>query len=86
MATRRLASVPPVDPALAPVLRRLRAERGLSQEYVAHRANVPYTTLAKIGLGQSAPTWATSRAVANAFDVSMSDLAAAVEAQASAAP
>lgn len=73
------APVPPVDLALAAVLRRLRTERSLSQEFVAHRANVSYTTLAKIELGQSAPAWGTVRALAAALDVSLSDLAVAIE-------
>jgi transcriptional regulator with XRE-family HTH domain len=73
--------VPPVDPALAAVLRRLRTERGLSQESVAHRADVSYTTLAKIELAQSAPAWATVRSIADALGVTLAELAAAVEAE-----
>lgn len=73
--------MPPIDTALAAVLRRLRIERGLSQEAVAHQAGVSYTTLAKIELAQSNPGWATVRAVADALGVKLAELAAAVEAQ-----
>jgi transcriptional regulator with XRE-family HTH domain len=69
------------DPALAAVLRRLRAERGLSQEAVAHRAEISFTTLAKIELGQSAPAWTTVRAIARALEISMGDLGTAVDAE-----
>ncbi|MGH2853376.1 MAG: helix-turn-helix domain-containing protein [Solirubrobacteraceae bacterium] len=73
--------MPPIDTTLAAVLRRLRTERGLSQEAVAHQAGVSYTTLAKIELAQSNPGWATVRAIADALGVSLVELAAAVEAQ-----
>ena len=69
------------DPALAAVLRRLRTDRGLSQEAVAHRADISFTTLAKIELGQSAPGWATVRAVARALDVTMGELGDAIDAE-----
>ncbi len=73
--------MPPIDTALAAVLRRLRTERELSQEAVAHQAGVSYTTLAKIELAQSNPGWATVRAIADALGVTLAELAAAVEAQ-----
>jgi transcriptional regulator with XRE-family HTH domain len=73
----------PSDPALAAVLRRLRTDRGLSQEAVAHRADISFTTLAKIELGQSAPGWATVRAIARALDVTMGELGDAIDAEAS---
>ena len=72
--------MPPIDPALAAVLRRLRTESGLSQEAVAHQAGVSYTTLAKIELAQSNPGWATVRAIADALGVTLVELASAVEA------
>jgi transcriptional regulator with XRE-family HTH domain len=69
----------PADPALAAVLRRVRGERGLSQESVAHQAGVSYTTLAKIELAQSAPAWHTVRSLAKALGLTMTELGAAVE-------
>lgn len=71
----------PPDPALAAILRHLRTERHLSQESVAHAAGVSYTTLAKIELGQSAPAWATVRALAKALGVNMAELGTAIDAE-----
>jgi transcriptional regulator with XRE-family HTH domain len=71
--------VPTADPALAAVLRRLRVDRGLSQESVAHRADISYTTLAKIELGRSAPGWATVRAIAQVLGVTMGELGDAID-------
>jgi len=70
---------PPVDPTLAGVLRRLRTERGRSLESVARDADISYTTLAKIEHEQTAPAWATVRAIASALDVTMAELGAAIE-------
>jgi len=69
------------DAALAAVLRRLRTDRGLSQEAVAHRADISFTTLAKIELGQSSPAWATVRAIARALGVTMGELGSAIDAE-----
>lgn len=67
------------DLALAAVLRRLREGQGGSREAIAHRAGISYTTLAKIELGQSTPSWDTVRALAAALGVTMADLGAAVD-------
>jgi transcriptional regulator with XRE-family HTH domain len=72
----------PVDQALATVLRRLREERDESREVVAVRAGVSLTTLVKVELGASSPTWPTVRAIAKALNVSLRELAEAVEAEA----
>jgi transcriptional regulator with XRE-family HTH domain len=71
----------PSDPALAAVLRRLRTDRALSQEAVAYRADISFTTLAKIELGQSVPGWATVRAIARALEVTMGELGDAIDAE-----
>ena len=68
------------DPVLGTVLRRLRAERGLSQEAVAYRAGITTGSYARIELGQSSPAWATVRDIAEALEVSLADIAQAVEA------
>ena len=70
-----------VDMALAGALRALREARGLSQEQVAQRAGVTMNTYARVELGQAAPSWSTVRSIAAALDVSLRDLAEAVEAQ-----
>lgn len=73
--------MPTPDPALATVLRRLRTELDLSQESIAHKAGISYTTLANIELAQSAPAWGTVRAIAEALGVSMGKLGTAVDAE-----
>jgi transcriptional regulator with XRE-family HTH domain len=70
---------PKADPALAAVLRRLRQDRGLSQEALAYQAEITAGSLARIELGQSSPEWATVRRIAGALGVSLVDLAAKVE-------
>jgi transcriptional regulator with XRE-family HTH domain len=67
------------DKPLATVLRRLREERGLSQEVLAYQAGITTGSYARIELGQSSPAWATVRQIADALDVSLKDLSAAVE-------
>ena len=68
------------DPALAAVLRRLRVERGATQEALAYRSGITTGSLARIELGQASPAWTTVCQIARALDVSMAELAAAVEA------
>jgi transcriptional regulator with XRE-family HTH domain len=68
------------DPALAAVLRRLRLERGTTQEALAYRSGITTGSLARIELGQATPTWTTVRQIAQALEVSLVELAAAVEA------
>lgn len=67
------------DRDLAAVLRRLREERGESQESLAYRSGITSGALARIELVQSSPSWATVRAIASALEVSLRDLAVAVE-------
>jgi transcriptional regulator with XRE-family HTH domain len=69
----------PVDIALAAVLRRLRTERGLSQEATAHRAGIALNSYSRIETGQASPSWPTVRQIALALDVSLADLGSAVE-------
>jgi transcriptional regulator with XRE-family HTH domain len=72
---------PAADPALAAVLRRLRTERGESQESVAYKAGLTAGSLTRIELCQSSPEWATVRRIIDALGVSLAELAAAVEAE-----
>jgi len=67
------------DPALAATLRRMRIERGETQEDVAHRAGLTVAAFARIERGHANPTWATVRRIARALDVSLSALAESVE-------
>jgi transcriptional regulator with XRE-family HTH domain len=67
------------DCALAIVLRRLREQRGQSQEQLGYRAGLTAGALARIELAQSAPAWATVLDIAHALELSLVDLATAVE-------
>lgn len=67
------------DLALAAAIRRLREERGLTREAVAFHAGITNGSLARIELAQSAPRWSTVKQIARAMDVSLSELARAVE-------
>jgi transcriptional regulator with XRE-family HTH domain len=71
---------PGADKALARALRRLREERGLSQEDLALRSSLSPGSLARIELAQSSPAWATVREIGRALDVSIVELANAVDA------
>jgi len=71
---------PKPDPALATALRRLREDHGLTREALAFRAEITTASLARIELAQATPGWDTIRRIAGALDLSISRLAAAVEA------
>jgi transcriptional regulator with XRE-family HTH domain len=67
------------DPALGAVVRQLRERRGESQEQLGYQAGLTAGALARIELAQSAPAWATVLDIAQALDLSLVDLATAVE-------
>jgi transcriptional regulator with XRE-family HTH domain len=71
---------PKPDPALAAALRRLREDNGLTREALAFHAGITTASLARIELAQATPGWDTIRRIAGALDLSISGLAAAVEA------
>jgi transcriptional regulator with XRE-family HTH domain len=62
------------DPALGQAIRRLREKRSMSQESVAHAANMTTGALGKIERGLTNPTWATVRSICTALDVPMGEL------------
>ncbi len=68
-----------VDEALASTLRRLRAERGDTQEDLAHRAGLTVAAFARIERGHANPTWTTVTRIAGALDISLGALGEAVE-------
>jgi transcriptional regulator with XRE-family HTH domain len=63
------------QPALGKAIRQLRNERGMTQEALAHAADVTVGHLSMIERGHSNPTWATVKSVAAALDASMVELA-----------
>lgn len=60
---------------LAENIKRLRKEQNLSQDQLARKADITYTTLAKIesGVNQN-PTIKTLQGIAKAFDVTLDEL------------
>lgn len=67
------------QPELAGVIRELRAKRGLSQEELAHRANLHPTRVSHIESGRVSPSWGNVRRIAAALDVTLAELAALTE-------
>ena len=67
------------DRALAITLRRLRNERGDTQEDLAHRAGLTVAAFARIERGHANPTWTTVRRIAVALEISLEALGEAVE-------
>ncbi len=67
------------DPALAATVRRLRAERGVTQEELAYKADITIASMSRIERCQTNPAWTTVRAIATALTITMRDLAGAVE-------
>ncbi len=72
---------PDPDPALAATLKRLREEREITQETLAYHAGLSVGTLGRIEVGRTAPSWDSVRRIIDALDVSLAELAAAIEAQ-----
>ncbi len=72
---------PVPDPQLAAAIRRLRLERGLTIESLAHDTGITTGSLSRIELAQSAPAWWTVRKIADALGVSIGELAAAVDSE-----
>ena len=68
------------DTDLARALRALRDERNLSQEALAHAAQLTMSSYARIERGQSNPTWLTVTRIADALGITMVDLTTAIEA------
>ena len=64
------------QPALGDAIRQLRSKRGLTQEDLAHKADITTGTLSLIERGQANPTWSTVKALASALKVSMGELGA----------
>ena len=67
------------DRALAAAIRRLRQERGETQEDVAYNAELTTGSFNLIEKGKANPTWSTVRKIARALEVPISTLAKAAE-------
>ena len=73
--------MPAPDPALGPVLKQLREERGITQETLGPQAGITTGTLSKIETGSTSCAWSTVIQIIDALDVSLAELAKAVEAE-----
>jgi len=62
------------QPALGEAIRQLRQKRGITQEDLAHAAEITTGTLSLIERGHANPTWGTIKAVATALGVSMGEV------------
>jgi transcriptional regulator with XRE-family HTH domain len=63
------------QPALGAAVRQLRGERGLTQEALAHDADITAGHLSMIERGLANPSWGAVNALAKALGVSVADLA-----------
>lgn len=63
-----------VNTRLGKRIKKIRKEKRLSQEDVAHKANIHYTTLSRIERGISSPPTATVERIAHALGVKISRL------------
>lgn len=72
---------PRSDPqvGLGRAIRQLRTERGLSQEDLAHGAELHPTWISHIESGRNNPAWGTVRRIARALEVDVAELAALSE-------
>jgi transcriptional regulator with XRE-family HTH domain len=67
------------DPVLATLLRRLREERGITQEQLAFDAGITASALSRIERGLNSPGWATVSRIAGALGIGIAQLAADYE-------
>lgn len=65
--------------ALGGVLRRLRQERGLTLEHVAYHSGITVGSLGRIERGHANPSYLTVRRIADALEVTMVEIAVAIE-------
>jgi transcriptional regulator with XRE-family HTH domain len=65
--------------ALAGLLKRLREERGITQEQLAFDAGITASALSRIERGMNNPGWMTVKRLAQALDVTLVRLAGEVE-------
>jgi transcriptional regulator with XRE-family HTH domain len=76
----RVPRAPDPDRILAAVLKRLREERGVTQETLAYHAGISVGTLGRIETARTAPSWDSVCRIIDALGVSLAELAAAIEA------
>lgn len=68
------------QPALGAAIRTLRTRAGLSQEELAHRADLHPTWVSHLESGRRNPAWSSMQRLAKALDTSVAEIAAVAEA------
>ena len=68
-----------IDKSFAAVLKRLRVEKGLSQEKFGFEANLHRTYVSQLERGLKSPSLKTLYKIANVLGISLTDLMALVE-------
>lgn len=67
------------QPGLGRAIRELREAAGLSQEELAHQADIHPTWISHLESGRNNPSWGTVRRIAAALGVRLSELASLAE-------
>lgn len=67
------------SPDLGGAIKRLREERGLTQEDLAHKAGIVTGTLSRTETGDTSPSWRTVKGIAKALGISAAELVATAE-------
>ena len=67
------------QPDLGRAIHRVRVERGLSQEALAHGAGIHPTWISHLESGRNNPSWGTVRRICEVLDLRVSELAALAE-------
>jgi transcriptional regulator with XRE-family HTH domain len=67
------------SPDLGGAIKRLRVERNLTQEDLAHKAEITTGTLSRTETGETSPSWRTVKSIAEALDMSPAELVATAE-------
>jgi transcriptional regulator with XRE-family HTH domain len=67
------------SPDLGGAIKRLRIERNLTQEDLAHKAGITTGTLSRTETGETSPSWRTVKSIAAGLDMSAAELVATAE-------
>jgi transcriptional regulator with XRE-family HTH domain len=67
------------QPGLGQAIRQLRTDQGMSQEDLAHQADVHPTWVSHLESGRNNPSWATVQRLSQALGVKLSEVAALAE-------
>ncbi len=68
-----------IDPKLAAALRAMREQAGLSQEDLAHAADLTTGAVSRIERAKMNPSWTTLQSILSALDRNLADLQAAID-------